>query len=166
MGANMDQAYFSQYFHYNPETGQLTWAISRSNQVRAGTPIKGINNNGYIVLQLLGKDFYAHRIAMIMAGVDLKPTDYVDHINNVRTDNRIVNLRIATNSQNAQNSKLRKHNQSGFKGAKLQKNGRYGSRIIVNKKAYWLGTYATAQEAHEVYKEASIRMHGEFGRFE
>jgi hypothetical protein len=166
MGANMDQAYFLQYFHYDPKTGQLTWAVSRSNQIQAGTPINTISTSGYIVVQLLGKFLYCHRIAMIMAGIDLKPTDCVDHINGVRTDNRIVNLRIATNSQNAQNSKLRKHNQSGLKGAKLLQNGRYGSRIILNKKEYWLGTYATAQEAHEVYKKASMRMHGDFGRFE
>ena len=162
----MDQAYFARYFHYDPETGQLTWAVSRSNKIRAGTHINNIHTNGYIVVQLLGKFLYCHRIAMVMAGIDLKPTDCVDHINGVRADNRIVNLRIATNSQNAQNSKVRKHNQSGLKGAKLLQNGRYGSRIILDRKEYWLGTYATAQEAHEVYKEASIRMHGKFGRFE
>lgn len=86
-----------------------------------------------------------------------------DHIDGNTMDSRRRNLRLASNTQNAYNSKVRSHNTSGYKGVKTNGSG-FSARITVNGKCIHLGTFATADIAHEVYCEASKKYHGEFGR--
>lgn len=89
----------------------------------------------------------------------------VDHINQVVDDNRIENLRAADKYTNQQNSGP-KQSISGLKGARFDKSrNRYLSDIRVFKKRIHLGTYKTAEEAHEAYKVAALKYHGEFARF-
>lgn len=91
---------------------------------------------------------------------------FTDHINGDKLDNRRSNLRIATRSQNSWNSKkLRKHNTSGFKGVSWHKrNQMFHAEIRAFGKHYHLGNFKTAEEASSAYKDASIRLHGEFAR--
>lgn len=71
----------------------------------------------------------------------------VDHINNIKTDNRLCNLQLVTNRENC--TKDRK-NRSGFLG--VTKNGSgFMARIIENKKYVHLGTFKTPELAHEEY---------------
>lgn len=72
--------------------------------------------------------------------------EYVDHINNDKTDNRIQNLRWVTLSENTHNQK--------HKGYRYE-NGKWRSRIRVNGKKKQLGMFNTEEEAKIAYKEAS-----------
>ncbi|MGP9790679.1 hypothetical protein [Roseinatronobacter sp. NSM] len=68
-------------------------------------------------------------------------------------------------SQNQHNSPKSKNNTSGLKGAYFRKDtGKWFSAIMVNRKSYRLGQYETAEEAHDAYRKAAIRLHGEFAR--
>jgi hypothetical protein len=76
----------------------------------------------------------------------------VDHINRNGLDNRKCNLRIATPSLNSHNSKIHRHNTTGFRGVSYHKaTGKYQSRIKINNKTIYLGVYETAILASQVY---------------
>ena len=91
----------------------------------------------------------------------------IDHINGNTLDNRKENLRVCTVAENARNSKTRGNNKSGYKWVYFnKKTNKFCSGIKVNGKLIYLGKYATPQEAHAAYCEASKKYHGEFGRTE
>jgi hypothetical protein len=81
-------------------------------------------------------------------------------------DNRKSNLRMATRSQNNCNRGLRKDNTSGIKGVcpDPKRPGWWIAQIMHHKKGYNLGSFPDKEQAATAYKEAAIRMHGEFAR--
>jgi len=90
----------------------------------------------------------------------------VDHINTNPLDNRRDNLRIATTQQNCKNKNKYKNNTSGFKGVSFHKKAqKYRARIQIDGKNTPLGYFATAEGAHEAYKQAAIQHNGEFARY-
>ena len=90
---------------------------------------------------------------------------HVDHVDLNGLNNRRANLRVATHSQNKHNQPAQRNNTSGFKGVYFHKgSGKYRAMIGVNGRLKSLGLFRTAIQAHEAYKEASIRYHGEFAR--
>ena len=80
--------------------------------------------------------------------VNKEIVDCIDHINGVRDDNRIENLRSVTNQQNCFNKKE-------TKGYYLnKKNGKYKAVIMLNGKIKHIGLFNTEQEAHQAYSDA------------
>ncbi len=90
---------------------------------------------------------------------------FVDHINHNGLDNRRCNLRLATSSENMMNQRTLRETSSGLKGAYPIKN-RWTSKITVNGKRIYLGTFETAHDAHLAYCAAALKYHGEFACFE
>jgi hypothetical protein len=89
---------------------------------------------------------------------------HTDHINRDGLDNRLSNLRAATQSENIRNQGVRRNNKSGLKGASWHTTAnRWVAKIKLDKKQFHLGFYDTAEEAHRAYCEASERLHGKFG---
>ena len=148
--------------HYNPETGVFTWLITRNNNVKAGAPAGGINTDGYLKIKLHGKTYSAHRLCWLyMTGV--WPPEQVDHINNFRSDNRWVNLRLATDEQNRFNRKNMPNSISKYKGVCWDKDlNKWRSRIFYKGKSINLGRFSCEIEAARAYNEASKKYHGEF----
>ena len=88
-----------------------------------------------------------------------------DHINLDTLDNRRLNLRAATQAQNRRNGRAQRNNTSGFKGVSYHKGKRkFQANIKVNQKQVYLGSYSTAEQAHDAYCEGARRLHGEFAR--
>lgn len=148
--------------HYDPETGVFTWLITRNNNVKAGAPAGGINTDGYLKIKLHGKTHSAHRLCWLyMTGV--WPPEQVDHINNFRSDNRWVNLRLATDEQNRFNRKNMSNSISKYKGVCWDKDlNKWRSRIFYKGKSINLGRFPCEIEAAKAYNEASKKYHGEF----
>jgi hypothetical protein len=106
----------------------------------------------------------AHRLAWILThGVE--PEGDIDHINLNRADNRAVNLRQCTRSQNKANTVAPVTNSSGAKGVNwFAKAGKWRARIKVNGKEHHLGLFAEKSDAMAAYAKAAALHFGQFAR--
>ena len=87
-----------------------------------------------------------------------KPQGYqTDHINSIKTDNRLENLQYITLQQNIQKRKTM--NGKNVKGYYLNKNGKYEAKIAVDNKTFYLGSYDTEEEAGKAYIDAKLKYH-------
>ena len=153
------------HLRYDPDTGFLWWK-AQGGAKRTDKPA-GAMQNGYVIVQINNVKRYAHRLAWLL-GTNQSPGDFqIDHINGIRSDNRLANLRLATHTQNRRNTRKPKNNTSGYKGAYwLKDSQRWQARHEVNGKSIFLGYYKTAFEAHLAYRSAIAQTHGEFARLE
>jgi hypothetical protein len=142
---------------YDPETGVFTWAKGGYG-IFLGS-IAGCKDKGYIRIKVDGKIYGAHRLAWLYVNGTLPDGD-IDHINRVRTDNRISNLRVASKAENAQNKSKYRNNKSGIVGVywdNLSKKWR--AQIRVNGIAVYLGCYRDIDEAKAARSEAKAKYH-------
>lgn len=155
-----------ELLHYNSATGDFTRLLSVTNARggRVGDRPRAIDAHGYHQLSVDGKLYKAHRLAWFyMTGA--WPTNDIDHINGIRTDNRFSNLREATRQENLRNTSLRSDNSSGVKGVSWDKHrSRWRSYIIVNGKQKALGYFHSKGEAAQARKDAELKEFGEFVR--
>ena len=150
-----------ELLHYDADTGVFTRLKSREKRY-IGVIKPTVATNGYIVISLLGKLYAAHRIAWCLVYGDW-PKSHLDHINRQRADNRLSNLREATNTENLQNMGLMSNNTSGYKGVSYQKHRRkWQCHISTGSKRVFLGLYTTAKEASLAYESAAKLHHGVF----
>lgn len=90
---------------------------------------------------------------------------FIDHINNVRSDNRIENLRRVDKSSNCQHQLKPKSNTSGFIGvSRVRSSGNWTAKICVKSKSITIGTYSNIKDAVIAYNEKCNELHGEFGK--
>lgn len=162
---------------YCPKTGQLIWKFrersafksdkdfKRWNNRYAGTfALNSDNGKGYMHGGIMGKLHKAHRVAWAIHYGEI-PAHFIDHVNGNKSDNRIENLRVATNSQNKMNMPHPRNNTSGFKGVSFYKrNGRWRAGIGANGKQKTIGYFDSPEEAYAAYCNAAKELHGEFAR--
>lgn len=156
----LSQAELKALLDYNPETGLFTW---RHDGKTAGTPTA----EGYIAIRLLGRGVLAHRLAYFwMYGQ--WPLDQIDHVNRIRDDNRLINIRPATAHQNSLNRGVTTRSKSGYKGVFWDKNRQTWKAVITidGRKHQIRGKFRTAVEAHYAYARAARLHHKEFARWE
>jgi hypothetical protein len=150
-------------FRYDPDTGHLHWVATGKGRIKkkpAGTIVKA----GYIGVMIDGKRHYVHRIAWALHH-GKHPDDQLDHINGIKTDNRICNLREATNAQNGKNLPLMRNNTSGYSGVSFdKKNNKWRASIRVNGKIMHFGRYELKEQAIQVRKQAEDKFFGEWKR--
>ena len=149
-------------FNYNPETGKITNRRQFRGKVKPGAEAGTINHCGYRKIKINYKRYPAHRIAWLMT-YGYMPQKHIDHINRVKDDNRIANLREATPAENGHNTKKPSHNTSGYKGVCWEKKSRkWHARISIDGKRQHIGYYDTAEDAASAYDLAAIELHGDF----
>lgn len=144
-------------------SGYLVRRIKRGAE-KVGAIAGAKNDRGYVILSIDRHLFYAHRVLYALFQL-ADPGDLeVDHINGDKSDNRIINLRLATRAQNGQNIPGYRE---GLKGAYLSFKGEnkpWMSTINKDGVRHYLGSFYTEEEAHEAYIKGSATHHGEFGR--
>ena len=119
-----------------------------------------LNRDGYVQFCCKGKNVLLHRYVLgLKTGDGLE----VDHVDQDKTNNQRVNLRIVTRRQNIHNFPLTKRNTSGFKGITKTKNGKWLAQMQskVNGKKFnrSLGTFATKEGAARAW-DAAARLRG------
>jgi HNH endonuclease len=155
-------ALLRELIDYHPDTGKMFWKKRRDslfsdptsamlwNIDNAGKeifikPTKGGYRGGVI----FGKSLFSHRIAWAITH-GTWPENLIDHINGIKTDNRIVNLRDATPRINARNSAMNSTNKSGYVGVSETKTGKFKAVMMQRH----LGTFDKFEDAVEARKAA------------
>lgn len=147
-----------EVLRYEPDTGLFYRKVSTTNNVKVGDIAGTSDNNGYIGISIDGSKYKAHRLAWFYTQGQW-PSGIIDHINRIKFDNRIANLRDVADNVNSQNQGLpHKDSKTGFLGVTFGR-GRYIAQIMINGKVKRLGGYRTPEEAHEAYLEAKRKYH-------
>jgi hypothetical protein len=141
---------------YDPETGVFTWKVNRGGTAKVGEVAGGVDAYGYICIRVNQRAYKAHRLAWLYTHGGL-PIDQIDHINGVRADNRLSNLREVNNQRNAENRRSAR-NVFGFLGVTRHRN-RWKAQITVGGRAKYIGLFISPTEAHAAYLEAKRAMH-------
>lgn len=140
----------AERFRYDPVTGFL---YRRSTGHLLGAKISA----GYLCAWVGNKRIMVHRIAWALVYGEW-PQE-LDHINRIKTDNRISNLRTATRGIQGQNTNTPKNNKTGVKGVCFCKQtGLYKATITVNRKQKWLGRHGTFDAAIAARKHAETTL--------
>lgn len=155
-----------ELLRYDPETGHFH-RLHDMRKNRAGS-ISGSMNflRNYWRVMVDGKEYKAHRLAWFYMTGKWPKAD-IDHIDGDRTNNRWVNLREASRSENLCNRRPHRRNPHGLKGIGWDaQRKKWCARICKNYKKIHLGRFDTQEEAYEAYCKAATELHGEFARFE
>lgn len=146
-----------EYLRYNETKGEFTW-IKRPNKnihlhTRAGTK----NSAGYRVISLFGKRYLEHRLAWFFVHGEM-PKHEIDHINQIRDDNRISNLRQVTRSENQRN-KTRKDSRVDEVGIWwCRRRKRYIAEITLNGKKVYQKSFKDIDEAIQQRKAKALEL--------
>ena len=148
---------------YNPGTGIFRWRVRRG-MARAGSIAGRPSGDGHIQISVDGRRYGAHRLAWLYVH-GRWPEHLIDHINGVRDDNRIANLRDATHEENARNCARYRSSRSCIKGVTFRaSHGRWRATIRIGGAPRHLGYFDTAEEAAAAYATAAAQAFGEFVR--
>ena len=135
---------------YDPASGMFTRKVRTSNRIKVGEQAGSLDKAGYLCIRVHGKTYKAHRLAWLYVHGNM-PAGEVDHINGVKADNRIENLRDVTKSANQQNRRfVRGYSKDG---------NRWKAQIRFGGRWKHLGCYETEQEAHAAYLAAKAEVH-------
>lgn len=144
------QKRLKELLHYDPETGLFTWKVSRGG-VKAGSITGCYGCHGYLRISIDGKRYLSHRLAFLYIDGAFPP-EQVDHINEVKDDNRWCNLRHATHGQNQKNQKSI-NGYSFDPGA-----GKYRANTRISGRIKHLGLFRTKLAAAYAYHAANLEV--------
>jgi hypothetical protein len=154
-----------EVMEYDPTTGLCFWRKKLGSKAMPGCQLGNIDpSKGYYKVNMDGIRFYVHRlIYFYMTGQ--WPDDEIDHIDRDRANNKWINLRAATKSQNKANTCSDPRNCHGVKGiSRRPDTGKWQAEIKVNQRKIYLGVFVSPEEAHAAYLAAAREYFGEFAR--
>lgn len=150
---------------------QSSWsdehACNNWNAAHAGQEaFTALDGYGYLHGRIFDRPYKAHRVIWLLHSGSW-PAMHLDHINGIRADNRIINLREVTRTENMQNQRIRSDNSSGVIGVCWDKSrGNWMAYIDAHHKRVYLGRRDELEEAIALRKAAEIEMgfHPNHGR--
>jgi hypothetical protein len=152
-----------EVLQYDCDDGLFFWKIALSPRGLVGSLAGTICQNGYRMIIIDREPHKASRLAWFYVNGVL-PEKYIDHINRIRLDDRISNLRVASPSENSSNIGVTKRSKSGLKGVCKTPWG-WQASIGHRGKLQHIGSFRTPEEASSAYIEATKRLNGEFAGF-
>lgn len=153
-------------FYLDQESWCIRWKIA-NKPYPVGYPAYAFEKkDGYRFVRLRRVNYAEHRLIWFFA-YGAWPKQTIDHINGIKTDNRLVNLRdvsVPVNNMNRRAPRKSKINDTPLGVSfmwflKKPKTKKYRAAISVDGKDKLLGKFHTAEEAHECYLEAKRRLH-------
>jgi hypothetical protein len=155
----LTQHILKEILSYDPETGLFAnreWRGGKSNQ---GSIAGSVRRDGYVKISIDNKAYLAHRLAWLYV-FGAFPNEQIDHVNKDRQDNRIKNLRAASDAENKQNLSKTRLNKSGKVGVIWHKAAqKWMSYIHVRNRSVYLGVYDTIEEAATARAAAKAKYH-------
>lgn len=140
------------WFDYLPSSGFLVWKRKPSARVDKGDVAGYVDTStGYRRIHLGSKAYSAHRLVWVWHGNKYESSLDIDHINGVKDDNRIENLRQCTHSDNLRNRKPYRKLTAKNVTYKKDKKRRPWYATIKGKHIGSYGTQAEAEQAVECY---------------
>jgi hypothetical protein len=151
----LTQERLKELLHYDAGTGAFSWRKSRKGQ----NPTPGnVNVRGYLVITIDYKHYLAQRLAFLYTTGNW-PTYGADHEDGNPANNRWLNLRDVPQRTNRENQRRpRRDNTTGLLGVE-RSGGRFAARIVARGQRHYLGTFDTAEAAHNVYVAAKRLLH-------
>lgn len=145
---------------YIPETGKFVRKVRRGRIGLAGSLAGTVNQKGYVVIEIDGRPYTAHRLAWLFVTGEM-PKNQIDHLDRNKQNNAWSNLREATNAQNHQNRvEPLRSNKSGFLGVCFHKAaGKWVAQIKKDGRRIYLGLHDTPEAAHAAYLAAKADLH-------
>ena len=149
---------------YDKLTGLFTWVVAKP-RVYVGMVAGNLTRKGYVCIEYAGQQLKAHRLAWAFCN-GAWPAAQIDHINGVRNDNRIANLREATRHENGRNKAVQCNSTTGVPGVTWRgSHQKWCARITVNGVRKHLGYFDTLLEAKCARIRAEVRYFGEFSPY-
>lgn len=139
----IDPKLLHEHLRADYEAGLVYWKRPQRG-IKFGLPVGTLTSEGYLKFQFKKTQTYVHRVIWAMFYNEW-PKNILDHINQERADNRVVNLCESNHVDNALNSKLFSTNTTGERGVSVTAYGNY--KVTLSGK--YLGTYKTMQEAKD-----------------
>ena len=160
-GKSITQDEVRRLLQYSESTGEFRRRVRTSNAIQPGDVAGSLQkDNGYIRINLIGKRFYGHQLAWIYCFGNIPGGMKIDHKNRVRSDNRISNLRLVNDKENAENRGPSKSSTSGIKGVSWKRShSKWVAQIMHHRKNHLIGYFDSAEEAHEAYRIAAAQLH-------
>lgn len=158
MESILDQKTVRELLEYDSSTGIFKWKKKRRG-IKVDKPLGTDNGFGYLRITVLGKSYYAHRLAWLYEKGEF-PENEIDHINGIKSDNRISNLRSLTTQQNAQNKIFPKsNNKSKTLGVSWHKKAnKWQAHVCIYKQRKYLGLFNSIEDAHKAYLKEKSRI--------
>jgi hypothetical protein len=124
-----------------------------------------LNTEGYAIREIWTGNKRRERVRMHREVMKTPKGVEVDHVNGNRLDNRKINLRHCTRSQNNRNSAVRSDNNTGYKGVALHRHsGLYHATINVDGRQISLKYHKTPEGAARAYNKAAVKHFGKFAK--
>jgi hypothetical protein len=153
------QERLKQVLHYAPDTGVFTWKVGKRGCSAGSVAGHVCKRDKYRLIGVDTKLYFAHRLVWLYMYGSF-PKNQIDHINRNRSDNRLSNLRDATNAQNSQNASLRKDSTSKVRGVHWYKRrSKWQVYINVNGRRSFIGYFSDKSDAVAAYSAAARERH-------
>ena len=171
----MEKDYLQECFTYEPETGLLFWNEDRPAshftsgkaygewlETYAGSVVGYTNAHGYLEVSIDGINIKQHRIVLILNDIEIPEGYEVDHLNGIRCDNRMHNLRVVTRAINMKNRAISSANTSGVNGVSIRTGRRpYVAYGCSEDRPCYIGSFETM----ELAEKARLAWQDEVGGF-
>lgn len=159
----LTQDELKKLFAYDETTGDFTRIIDSYNyKFRAGTIAGHLKYNGYMYIKINKRVYPSHRLVWLYLYGKF-PDNFIDHINGIKSDNRLENLRDANRSDNGKNRGLQSNNTSGCSGVIWYPNkNKWHSSITINCVRKSLGYFKEKSDAIKAYHDNAKEFFGEF----
>jgi hypothetical protein len=140
------------FLDYQPETGVVVWKKKPSRKVVPGNEVTTTDRYGYRQVMFKRTLYRLHRVIWFLYYGEQPGDRVIDHINGLKGDNRISNLRLVSRQVN-------QHNRKAFGISYVKGTGKWSAQIYLDDKRHFLGYHTCPLMAGLAYQEAKKLLH-------
>lgn len=159
--SKVTQEQLRELFTLDPDEGVFRYRVNRVRS-KAGSVAGSIHHKGWRSIMINQRRYQEHHLVWLYVHGEW-PVHEIDHVNGVRDDNRLSNLREADAFQQVMNCARPRTNTSGVKNVHFDRlSCKFKVYVKCRGKRVFVGSFPTLHEASEAATNARDRLHGEF----